>query len=332
MSNLIEKSGQFITSSARALSSIASYGRYFVNSTSKFRILIILGLILAGAAIAMAFTYPGVAITSEVSGQGLIFSGNELSTIPQTVIDDARELSLGIFGNSRGEYDDFVNQLLALYTVTKGTDFVILYNPGGWGWNSVENSPSWCTIYEGINSELNELGYKSLFLNYQRTVHTLHGHLNEMQQMLAGYSLKAKELASSADFLTQNVPDLRVIIAGESNGSIISDAAMNMLEDNTQVYSIQTGPPFWHSSSKMSDRRLVVTDNGITPDVFSEGDIWTLIKVNLKVLFGMPQVEYGPGNILYIVRAPGHDYQWEYPGVYSQISDFLKLNFSINGN
>ena len=169
---------------------------------------------------------------------------------------------------------------------------------------------------------------KRLLLGYQRTGETLRGCLDECVEITNGYPLKAKELAARVEFLTDNIPELRVIIAGESTGAVISCSTMGILKDNPRVYSIQTGPPFWHKNPAM-DRTLVITDNGIMADSFSQGDILTMIGANIKILFGLAEPDYNYGDILYYVRAPGHDYQWNYPGVYSEILGFLRQNFGV---
>jgi len=103
---------------------------------------------------------------------------------------------------------------------------------------------------------------------------------------------------------------------------------MGILVDNPRVYSIQTGPPFWHSSVIL-DRTLVMTDNGRTPDSFSRGEILTLIRANLRNLLGLPEPPSESGAIVHFIKAPGHDYWWQYPEVYRQITDFLEQNFGI---
>ena len=60
---------------------------------------------------------------------------------------------------------------------------------------------------------------------------------------------------------------------------------MTCLRDNPQVYSVETGPPFWHRSAT-SGRALVLTSNGIVPDSFSHGNLIAIISANLKALFG----------------------------------------------
>lgn len=145
---------------------------------------------------------------------------------------------------------------------------------------------------------------------------------------MTGYSAKAKDLAYRVEFLTTHLPELRVIIAGESNGSVICDQAMNILADNPRVYSIQTGPPFWHNNTTL-DRTLVVTYNGRIPDSFSHGEFLTLVRANLRALLGLPEPTSEAGLIAHFIRAPGHDYWWQYPAVYHQITDFLEQNFDI---
>ena len=148
---------------------------------------------------------------------------------------------------------------------------------------------------------------------------------NRPQSLLAyqftGYSAKGKDLACRVEFLTRHNSDVKVILAGESNGSVICDRAMAILEDNPQVYSIQTGPPPWHTSLGL-DRTLVLNDNGVIPDSFSRGDILTLARANVRSWLGLPELESDSGKILHYVKAPGHEYGWWYPGVYSRIVDF----------
>ena len=80
---------------------------------------------------------------------------------------------------------------------------------------------------------------------------------------------------------------------------------MNILKDNSQVYSIQTGrPPLWRMSN-MVDRTLIINDNGIVPDSFSQGDFLTIVNANLKKWFGLSRSGESPGHILFYFEAPG---------------------------
>jgi len=79
----------------------------------------------------------------------------------------------------------------------------------------------------------------------------------------------------------------------------------------------------------MLDRTLVLNHNGRHPDSFSQGDIPTMLWTSLQDLLGLPQPEENSGRILFFLRAPGHDYWWQYPAVHSQITDFLEQNFGF---
>ena len=299
-----------------------------VSKIRRLGIVIALGLVLLLGITVLATSYSEPGVTCEIGTGGLPLTLSDFSDIPQSVVDDATELSVQMFGDCQEKGDDFVNQLLAVYSEAKDEDFVVVFNPGGWGWNSAEASPGWWSIFNGIKSELESLGYTSLMLNYERSVDSFLGRLDEMGEMITGYQSKAKDLACSAEFLTTHIPHLKVILAGESTGTVITDSAMNILANDPRVYSIGTGPPFWHQPT-MSERTLVLTDNGIIPDSFSHGDFLTIIWGNLRALFGLSEPAGDSGTILHYVGAPGHDYWWQYPEVCFQITNFLRQNFGI---
>jgi len=297
-----------------------------VRKIGKRRIAAALAIVLPLLVVVLVLTASQVGVTSKIGSGGLPLSTSDLSAVPQSVTEDATKLATELFGEGLEEYDDFVNQLLGTYLEAKDKDFVILFNSGGWGWNLVEASPGWWTIFAGIETELNSSGYTSLLLTHQRTVDSLQGRLDEIVEIFSGYSTKSEDLACRVEFLTAHIPDLRVILAGESTGAIISDQTMNILADNPDVYSIQTGPPFWHDNI-MLDRTLVMTDNGLSPDAYSQGDFPTMIRANLRALFGLDTPNDKSGTILRYILAPGHEYWWEYPEVYSEITTFLFTNF-----
>lgn len=283
---------------------------------------VILAIVLSLAIVVMVPPSLVPAIAREVGVGSFPSSAYDFSVVPPPVIEDASRLATELFDDSQEKCDDFVNQLLATYLESKDKDFTMFFNSGGWGWNLLEVSPDWHSIFTGIQSELDSLGYTLLWLNYQRTTDPIEGRLDELMSMISLHPLKAKDLASRVQFLTDHLPDLRVILGGESNGTIFCDSVMNILKDNPRVYSIQTGPPFWYKNI-MLDRTLVMRGSGIIPDAFSQGDFLTIVCTNLEAFFGFPTAE-DSGNILFYIGAPGHEYWWEDYGVSSQITNFLK--------
>jgi hypothetical protein len=117
---------------------------------------------------------------------------------------------------------------------------------------------------------------------------------------------------------------MKKIITGESNGAAIVEETFCYLIDNSNVYSIQTGPTPVQSTTE-HERSLVLRHNGLIADSFSQGDVFTIFRSNLEALFGINQ-QY-PGDIMFYIGAPGHYYSWEYQGLQDKVNDFLLASF-----
>jgi hypothetical protein len=250
----------------------------------------------------------------------------DYSSVPQSVIDDAVEMATKFVGDSQEKLQEFVDQLVATYMEAQNSDVVVFFNSGGWGWNNTDETPGWASIIEGIKSQLEGLGYHPLVLNYRRTSSGITGCIREFSEAVTRYPHKSRELAERVEFLTDHLPDLRVIVAGESTGTVISDKTMGILKDKPQVFSIQTGTPFWHKPATL-DRTLLMNSNGKGIDTFSYGNIPAMIWATIKGWFGLTSPDDNPGDILSWLKAPGHDYSWQYPGVCSEVIRFLDENF-----
>ena len=308
---------------------LARDARTRTEMTGKVRwlkVAVILTVVLSLAIVILVPPLMVPAATSETGTGDIPLSIQDLSAVSQSIVDDAARLATELFGNDQRECHDFINQLLATYLVAKDKDIVMFFNSGGWGWTLIGDSPEAQSFVTGIESELASLGYTSLMLDHNRTASTLNGRLSELMLAAGLYSLKAKDLASRVEFLTNHIPGIKVILTGVSNGTLICESVMNILRDIPQVYSIQLGPPFW-SNTIVSDRSLAIRSNGIVPDSFSQGDLFTIIRASLESLFGISQDN--AGHILLHMGAPGHDYQWQYPEVHSQIISFLEQNFGL---
>ncbi len=283
---------------------------------------LMLGMVL------VASSYHGIGNASNAGTGGMPLPAGNSAVIPSAVVDDATDMARTLFGDSREEVDNFVNQVLAIYDEARDKDFILLFNSGGWGWNLLEDSQGWDSIFTGITTELTDMGYQALLLDYKRTPKSWRACFEEATEIANFYPSKAKDLAARVELLTRHLPQIKVILAGESTGTVITDKVMTIMKDNPNVYTIQTGPPFWHKTAKM-ERTLVLKSNGIVPDSFSEGDFLHIITANLKDVFRFPDTDQDFGNIFKILKAPGHDYWWQHPSVYTEITDFLNRNFSL---
>jgi hypothetical protein len=300
-----------------------------VSKVWRTGVLVFLSFVLLLGVVALLAPYTEPGIASAVGSDGVPLLLTDFSGLPPDVIDGAYALAGELFGDSTEESEYFVSQLLALYVEARDEDFVIFFNAGGWGWNLLEDSPGWQTIFAGIESTLEGWSYTTLRLNYLRAADTLRGRLNEVGEMITGYQIKAQYLATRVEFLLTYIPNIRIILAGESTGTLITNGAMEIIGDNPQVYSIQTGPPFW-LQPYASDNALVMTDNGIAPDCFSHANLFAFIFGYVRYWLGFLEPEDSYGTTPHIVTAPGHDYWWQYPDVCTRITDFLNQHFGFD--
>jgi hypothetical protein len=257
-------------------------------------------IILLTAAYVTLFSFE-VGMSSDIGIQYPVLPPCDYSIVPQPVIDNAVEAATVMVGKSREKLQEVVDQLLATYLEAKNRDVVVVFNSGGWGWTAV--------------------------MNYRRTGSGFKGMLKEFFEAATRYPHKAKDLAARIAFLTTNLPELKVIIAGESTGTVISDKTMGLLKDDTRVYSIQTGTPFWHKTAAF-DRTLLMNNNGATRDTFSYGNVPAMVWTTVKSWFGVDTPKDKAGHVMFWLKAPGHDYSWQYPGVYNKIVEFIKANFN----
>ena len=268
----------------------------------------------------------GVGMAHHIGFQEPALTSANVSAVPLSVRNDAEKAAQSIADDPQ-QASQLAEQLVGSYVEASNKDVVIIFNSGGMGWNTTQDTPGWATILDGITAQLTELGYKSVVMNYRRTGGGFLGSLDEIVEAMRLYPNKVKDLVVRIEFLTNHLPNLKIIVAGESTGTVITDEAMSRLKNSPQVYSIQTGMPFWHKPSVSDSRILLVNSNGLGNDTFSYGNVPAMLWATVKGWFGMIKESDNPGNILKWLRAPGHDYSWQYPGVYDSIVSFLQRNF-----
>jgi hypothetical protein len=249
----------------------------------------------------------------------------DYATISRDVIDKAYRMAKKAVRSSIEKTKLYADELLATYSEARSKDIVIFFNSGGMGWNLTKDTPGWASILDGIKTQLETLGYHPLVLNYRRTGSGLRSSIREFFEAAYRYPQKSKDLARRVEFLIDNLSALKIIIAGESTGTVISEKTMRVLKDRTNIFSIQTGMPFWHRPV-VQQRTLSMTSNGSNIDTFSDGRLRAILWATFKSLMGRKNK---PGTILSWLKAPGHDYSWEYPGISSAVTKFLESNFAV---
>lgn len=260
-----------------------------------------------------------------------------------TIERQAWQLAEEIVGAGRDAQEQFVTELLDLYYKVKDSDLAIFCSPGGWGKKPLSADYQGRSWLAGIEAKLTGMGHKYRMVDDMRTGGGLVEYLFEFKEHLTHYPSKAKQLAAKIDFLTQQVSDLKIIITGQSTGAAFASEVARYLGDNPEVYSIQVGCPFWYQAPK-SGQSLVICYSGVGVDALTERDLVTLFKANYVKLFIIARAPsfmpvdwlisrailvFGAYDFNLGLKAPGHEYMWEYPGVGPVIEAFLVENFGI---
>ncbi|MFC1873005.1 hypothetical protein ACFLYV_04770 [Chloroflexota bacterium] len=287
--------------------------------------MVIVAALLGGFLVAAS--YVDIGVIDVVNGKTEELITPDLRAIPPAVSADAAQMAEKLYGPNGDSYTRFVDQLLATYQVSRGRDVVVLFNSGGWGWNAAYDSSGWQSIIQGISGQLGAQGYDTVVINYRRTSENLWGMVKELFEVTNNYPFKAEALALRLEFTARHLPGMRIILAGESNGTVITDRVMYMLKDNENIFSIQTGTPFWHDPV-FPERSLVLNYNGQVVDTFAQGDLGSLLVTTIKGILGLEPPEENPGTVLKFLRAPGHDYGWQYDEVKTRIQGFIRGKFN----
>ncbi len=288
--------------------------------------------LFTGIALMLVLLWPSPsmpALACAGTDDGHVMTTDDFSMIPSPVFNDAMNIATICYPDDSAKADELLSQLAGIYLDAVDKDFVVIFNPGGWGWDPVSEIPGWESILKGIDCTLADFGYDTLLVDYKRTRHGFNGIIGEIEGLLGVRPAKTQELAFRINFLTEHVPDLRVIITGESNGASFADDVLFLLKDNPRVYAIESGPPVWHACLDLG-RSLIICNNGVQDDTFSNGDIILILRSNLESAFGI--YEGGRGDILLYIGAPGHYYTWEYPAVREQVVGFLTEHFCVELN
>ncbi|OGO03910.1 MAG: hypothetical protein A2Y91_06550 [Chloroflexi bacterium RBG_13_54_8] len=252
------------------------------------------------------------------------------SADPATMKERAHELATHLFKGS-AECSRFADEVVQVYSETQGIDFLLIYNTGGFGGSTMANDPEWSSILEGIRAELANLGYSSVIVEHQRSGKGLTDFLKETQDTQRNYRAKAPVLAAKVALLTKHNSQLKVIVTGRCFGGMISNEVTKLDAGNPRLYSIQASLPFWYTDSGL-ERSLIIRGNGVEPDIVGSRGyldfLWKLARANVGRLPSSSPPKGGSFRAWrWYLKAPGHIYTWDYPGVRTSVVAFLEQNF-----
>ncbi len=203
------------------------------------------------------------------------------------------------------------------------SDVVIIFNSGGWGNTPLEKAEDFTPIIEGIERTFKDWGYNALVIPYIRTKDDFFGKITGARDFLNSFKSSSEILAEKVEFLVEQFPDKKIIMAGLSSGAALVDETIEEISENSQIYAIEVGTPFWTETFE-SENVLQLNNDG--KDSLSAGEIRTLLFTLIKAPFKWISSKVSGQNLPFsqAFHAPGHDYFWDSPEVGSQIVSFLE--------
>ncbi|MDP2918983.1 MAG: hypothetical protein Q8O43_02030 [Dehalococcoidia bacterium] len=230
-----------------------------------------------------------------------------------------------------------VDRLRGIYEQALGKDILVVFSPGGWGntpWDDVQDWEQ--SIVYGVLPVLEKLGYRYGMAQYLRGGKPRLAHMIDMLRDIrfftTGVSPRSVTAAEELKFLVANLPAVKLILVGASQGAAFNNAVMQKLGKQDHIFSIELGTFFPYMKWRaLTDRTLAVDSNGIVRDPMCQRDLWVGTRAYLAAI-GRYFKRRARGECIRFTRCintPGHEYRWEYPAVSESITRFLTARFGV---
>jgi len=202
-------------------------------------------------------------------------------------------------------------------------DFVIVFNPGGWGDTPIEKADDLRPIVEEIRNNLSERGYDSVVVPYYRAKAGFLAKTAESKEFFNYFYEQSGDLALRAEeFLNKN-PGKKIIMVGLSNGASFVDETMKKFSGfKDSVFAVEIGAPFWQRIFESDNILRLNNKNG---DSLSQGQVGVLLPAFFKGPAKWFFSKISGANLSFSMafNFPQHKYFWSSPDVGNKIIFFI---------
>jgi pimeloyl-ACP methyl ester carboxylesterase len=207
-------------------------------------------------------------------------------------------------------------------------DVIIIFNSGGWGKTPPKAASDFAPILAGIQDSLAQRGYSSLITPFIRTPRGLTGEIEDTKDLMGSFKYSSEALAREVEFIMNNSPSKKVIIAGLSNGGGLTERAMQRLAERPGIYAIVAGVPRWYQIYN-SDRVLYLDNNG--KDKLAVGDYRAIAAAVIKAPFKWlwAKIKHQNLSLALAIDITGHDYPWSSTEVGPPVVNFINTHFKV---
>jgi pimeloyl-ACP methyl ester carboxylesterase len=205
-------------------------------------------------------------------------------------------------------------------------DAIIIFNPGGWGNATLQQSKDFAPVLEGMRQTLNNLGYHPTVIAYARTTSGVSGKISAIKEYINNFKNISQVQAKDIEYLSRSLPGKRFLLVGFSNGGGLTTKTISRVPDQIRIDSINAGVPFWHATYS-STATLALNNEG--RDTLATGDAKeiaaTIVEAPFRWLWA--KIKRENLSLALALEFPGHVYQWSSPEVGPPIMRFLETNF-----
>ena len=252
--------------------------------------------------------------------------------------EDVNLLAEKYYKWNRQKREQLIDRLQTFFTQAANKDFLVIHSPGGWGNTQWEGLLDWeKSIVTGVTSTLKKLDYSYSVVQYFRSSDGWMKHTmdipKEARFFFTGGSARAKVMSEELKLLLNNLTGTQIILVGASQGAAFDNVAMRKLGKHDRIYSIELGTFFPHVPRRvLSERTLAIDSNGIQSDPMCQRNLWAGTRSYIKAFnrWFKGHIEGKPVKFTHCINTPGHEYQWEFPAVHTNITEFLTARFGMN--
>ena len=246
----------------------------------------------------------------------------------ETLNEEVGSLARRLFAGDTRKQAGFTGALVDICSRAEQKDFLLIHNPGGWGFTRTKDLLQWeRSTVEGVSATMAELGYDCSSMQYFRSNHGWREIFRDIREQAHFFEHKSKIMAAELEFVLQHFEHLQVVMIGVSQGAAFTNAVLQHLNGQDRVSSIELGLPFPYKSKRViTERTLALDSNGLMPDALMEWNVPIILKTYLTAPFRWLKYKLQRKHVkfTYCINLPGHDYNWDYPEVHKQIARFFE--------
>lgn len=203
------------------------------------------------------------------------------------------------------------------------SDIIIFFNSGGWGNTSLEKADDFGPIIREIQKTLSDWGYESFVVPYSRTKSGFLGKIDGVKDFLNYFERSSDALAEEIEFLSEKLPDKKILITGLSVGGAFAVRTYDKVSESAKdsILAITAGIPFW---TGCPDSQNVLTLDNAGRDSLASGKIGNLVfsLVGSPVKWISTKISGENLSFNWVMNQfVGHSYSWDTSS--SEIISFL---------